>query len=482
MSTELMHLYKLLGVAPPQQVAKAGAQPMAAALAAPPPNRPLGPNDIPELRGMLKEKPDAVAAFFSIARGRPVTPKEAEGMVDELDFSLNAPTQRIALLEGKAARAAVPPPADFNFDLYPQADIPIDTAETKFETRADWFGYAVHGGINAVRYHSGTLDAGPMRSHAQAESKFIYLLDRRKEDEPLPIALFADFANGYYHSRYLARRIARNRYPYAAHLGDVYYAGEPDEVDRYLREPLQEVLDAQTEVFLIEGNHEMYSRGVPWLAYIDEVRTKYPNRQRQEGQYFRLKRNCPNGVSKGFQIIAADTAWYEHARYGRGELREWLRESLKLGRDEGRMNILLTSNEPYEYGKKGSTALWSDLRDLVIDNNGASLVDLWFWGNTHYCALFERTTEFPFVGTCIGHGGYPYSRYYEGEYSPAPCRWVEDDNRFGRDDTRPDRGNNGYCELVLNPDGTAELVYIDWMGRTRHKAKIRRNEAGVVLS
>jgi hypothetical protein len=205
---------------------------------------------------------------------------------------------------------------------------------------------------------------------------------------------------------------------------------------------------------------------------VDGKRMRDPTRQRQEGTYFTLTR-------PGFQIIGIDSEWFGSGRHRDRWLQLWLRNALERGRREDRINILLSSDEPYSYGKAGTTKLREDLR-LEIDEG---LVDLWFWGNTHYAALFERTAGNPFVGSCIGHAGFPYGRIKAGLRDPGPTRWVEDGTRFGGGpwpDPRPDRGNNGYCELVLKADGAVELEYIDWMGRTRHRARLAKRGDGVV--
>jgi hypothetical protein len=117
-----------------------------------------------------------------------------------------------------------------------------------------------------------------------------------------------------------------------------------------------------------------------------------------------------------------------------------------------------------------------DLAELVLDEQ-PSLVDLWFWGNTHYCALFDRAGATPnrralsFTGSCIGHGGYPYDIERLGKNMPAPLVFLETRGRFPEaTGLRPDRGNNGYCTLVLKGDGSLALRYVDWMGNLRCEA------------
>jgi hypothetical protein len=106
-----------------------------------------------------------------------------------------------------------------------------------------------------------------------------------------------------------------------------------------------------------------------------------------------------------------------------------------------------------------------DLRELIFANQ----IDMWFWGNTHYCALFDRSVQTPFIGSCIGHGGYPYSRLEPNPIQPAPLAWAEFGSRYGDTGVRSDRGNNGYCVFEFESDGSTVLRYIDWRGYERFK-------------
>ena len=176
--------------------------------------------------------------------------------------------------------------------------------------------------------------------------------------------------------------------------------------------PLSPLFGA-TELFLLNSNHEMYSGGKPYFRFLDDKRAAHSDRQKQEGSYFCLR-------SKRFQILGIDTAYHEDGRFRDPNLLEWLDEKLREGRSNGQTNILLSANHPYEYGKVEFSKLFrDDLGDLIGDR-----VDLWFWGNTHYCALFDRGPRIPFLGSCIGHGGFPYKRKKLGPRAPAPVRFL----------------------------------------------------------
>ena len=49
---------------------------------------------------------------------------------------------------------------------------------------------------------------------------------------------------------------------------------------------------------------------------------------------------------------------------------QWLGEKLAEGRRAGRVNVLLSSNEPYEYGSTKLGKLYGDLGDFGFGSDG----------------------------------------------------------------------------------------------------------------
>jgi hypothetical protein len=117
----------------------------------------------------------------------------------------------------------------------------------------------------------------------------------------------------------------------------------------------------------------------------------------------------------------------------------------------------------------------------------AGRVDLWFWGNVHYGALYEpwpfEDTGSPargLVGSCIGHGGYPFYTQKENDNKVVPegirCRWLETKSRFWPESRlRPEVGANGWCRMKLARAAdrwNVVLTYVDWVGRDRLRATL----------
>ncbi len=360
-------------------------------------------------------------------------------------------------------------PPEFGFEGYDPAAIPLDVESTKFETHGDLPGWFFLSGSAIVGGAFGKKARFERHSH---ERLFHYARPAPTATAPVRVALFSDFATGLAHSRYIAKHLTRDAATYdaAIHLGDVYYAGRQAEVDEYLVKPLAD-LTRQTTLLTLPGNHEMYSNGHAFFGAIHDRRRDYPSRQIQEGSYFSLS------YGKHLQLIGIDTDYFGHARYEDAELLTWLEMVLRWGREEGRTNVLLSGNEPFTYGETAAKKLYHDLSPML------PMVDLWFWGNDHYCALFDRTAGLP-ITSCIGHGGYPYhlSEYgldeamTRGAGGFAPSVWAEAEPRYPRyTGVRQELGNNGYVELEAYLDGRIRLIYKDWTARVRKEAILARD-------
>lgn len=300
--------------------------------------------------------------------------------------------------------------------------------------------------------------AEPFRRHGT--DSFVHRVEA-PGNRPTRIGLFADFGTGLGHARFIARQLMLDRFEAAIHLGDVYYTGTPVQYREHFEEPLDPVLASGTKLFVIPDNHDGYSGFHAYCDFLDR-------RLSQRGSYFAIE-------TPHVQIIGVDTIW--HSDRGRIEdagVRSWLDERLRAGRTKRLANVLLTGHEPYAYGSADVTPLHADVVSLAGDR-----VDLWLWGNTHYCALFDRTGTTPYYGSCIGHAGYPYARQRpDAPSNPAPVLFVETGSRYEGSDVRPDRGMNGFCALEIATDGGVVLQYTDWRGQQRCVARFARTASG----
>lgn len=429
---------------------------------------PLTPEQADELWKRFSENPTELVARVRVIWDRDMTEARLAQTIQEARAMLRAPAEATANVRTRRAglRRGTPLPADFTFPGIETHRDRIDLGDHRFQDKGDELGWILFSGPYLLL--SAGREPPDFRFDDQRTSHFTYELTGAGPTRSM--ALFSDFGTGLYHAWYIADLLKQAAYPHAIHLGDVYYSGRSSEFRERIEEPLSPVLE-KTALYTLHSNHEMYSLAKPYFEYLDN--RPYPNGQpRQEGSYFRL-------IWGDIQLVGIDTASFGDGRYREPRQRAWLESVLTEGRREKRVTILLSANEPYDYGKKEFKALLrEDLDDLITDQG---LVDLWFWGNVHYCALFAPTPRSPFFGSCIGHSGYPYSRKRRGDVEPAPLLYLEEGNRFLREDIRPDMGNNGFCVLEAE-DGALRVSYRDWMGNTRCRVSFAIREGRLDLS
>jgi hypothetical protein len=479
MEAKSMKLYKQLGYKGPSRTKSIGRKAKGVAFAEIPELPPISGDGLKSLKKDLLDpkKAPKILERARVAWDSTISIEELYDAIEEAEMAMASPDTYVSYMksrkkhDAKAKFISIPQlhakhllPKNFHFNLMTDS-IPIDPSITRFEPKADALGWVIFSGPYLVSSQLGAK--APFRWHNNKD-KFTYEMIGEDRGIPIKIALFSDFGTGVYHSLYVAKQITQGNYDYAFHLGDVYYSGRQSEFEDNFEKPLQSML-SKTPLFMLNANHEMLSKGRPYYDFIDKKASKHPKAQKQTGSYFCVR-------SKQFQIIGIDTDYYEQGRHKNKKLNNWLKETLQEGKDAGSINILLSANEPYEYGKNSLTELVTkDLRPLVKN----SLIDLWFWGNTHYCALFDKSNKTPFFGSCIGHGGFPYDVVHEGEDSPAKVMFLETEPRFPKwTGIRQRLGNNGFCSMELNPNGDILLKYIDWTGSLRCETMLSKTGTG----
>jgi hypothetical protein len=278
------------------------------------------------------------------------------------------------------------------------------------------------------------------------------------------VAMMADFGCGLYHARAIAKQLEAKQYPYVFHLGDVYYGGSQAEFDANYTSVLDGTMK-HSLLFSLPENHELYGGGIAYHKFLRDNRAA--GRTVQAGSYFcvRFARH---------QIIGIDVNWNGRQRFVHDGSRAWLEDVIEQG--DGLTTILVTGSAPYIYGQNATTRLYDDLEHWHAKGRFA----MWLWGDDHYCAVFERDEiKANFCGSCVGHGGFPGTRQELGRDSFVPPVWVETEPRFPRRyGLRDDVGNNGWVELALLPSGGIALLYVDWLGCHRSRARYERDASG----
>lgn len=424
---------------------------------------PILPSATPQLvdglREQLRQDPDSVIEAAPAVLGPEPTTEGLEWLFSNAKVALERSTDTLmALSANRGETPGFELPPEFQFPGYDSSEISIDPNRRKFEEVADAPAWAITA-VCAVAFRLANPKP-PFPRHS-GPNGFTYPL--RTSNGRATIALFSDWGTGYYHARYIAKHIGRLGAGQAVHLGDVYYTGTHKEFREHFEDILERYVVKQMPFFAMNANHEMDSNGVAYFEYLQRKRELGGKdgraEQPQEGSYFCLQNDA-------YQVIGIDTAYWKNGRVQDAGLRDWLEERLLAGRNAGKVNILLSQNEPYE---NKETELLQDLRYVLERPGEGSLVDLWFWGDQHYCALYPPTARTPFIGSCIGHSGYPYytrTKSWFSRHAVKPA-WAETEPRFPRAmNRRQDVGNNGFVLLEAEPS-MLRLRYIDWRAQER---------------
>ncbi|MFN0245937.1 MAG: metallophosphoesterase family protein [Kofleriaceae bacterium] len=422
-------------------------------------------NELPLYRDYYKqpdltfEQADGILGQFEKAVADPDAyhdEAEQEGILDKVKSGASCAIKipRWFIMKPKMDDAEMAAVAKLTADFKLGPDVKVDVAVHKFELcDPGWWRWMKAHFVGMKKWPEGLA---PFLQHGGANGTFVYADTRATKK----IALMSDFGVGQYHSRAIAAQLAHQKYGHVFHLGDVYYGGTQKEFDANYTRVLEPVMQ-HSLLWSLPENHELYTGGHAFQKFLTDHRGSGPGKVHQDGSYFAVR-------FANHQVVGIDANWNARQRYLKAELRDWLDDVLDVGEKNKLTTILLTGSGPWEYTSAKSSTLFEDLKRWTNEKR----IAMWFWGNDHYCALFERDeSKGSFVGSCIGHAGYPGGPMKTGEPSFVVPQFVETEKRFPPAyKLRDDLGNNGWCELAMLPDGGVELLYVDWLGCKRHQA------------
>ncbi|OAI54748.1 hypothetical protein AYO44_14265 [Planctomycetaceae bacterium SCGC AG-212-F19] len=212
--------------------------------------------------------------------------------------------------------------------------------------------------------------------------------------ETVRIGLVGDFGTGLYGAPVIASTIASDpgRFDLLVHLGDVYYTGEPEEVQTRLLDIWPRRPEAINRA--LNGNHDMYSGG---YGYFDLLLPRFT----QKSSYFSMQNHC-------WTLIFLDTA-YKDNDIGRKQMK-WINKAVEKAGDR---KIVLFSHHPlFSNFKKPGKRLASALAELLESKR----ITAWYWGHEHHCIVYDRHPEFGLFARCLGNGGMPAKRKDIADY------------------------------------------------------------------
>ena len=230
-------------------------------------------------------------------------------------------------------------------------------------------------------------------------------------------------------ARYMGEEIADalsgGREAHVIHLGDVYYSGLPEEVQRHVLD-LWPVTPAQARggvtSWSLNGNHDMYSGG---YGYYDTLLAdpRFAGQHSADGvstSFFRL-------TAPGWEFVGLDTSWdTDVLTKGAAAVLEDPQAAYvaQVAGASDRKLVLLSHHQlatVYDHDDIGPV-LTAKLGQ-VLDSGR---VTAWWWGHEHRCVGLQATQGVRFP-RCIGHGGVPVVQTHTAaDHPPAPWAWQPD--------------------------------------------------------
>jgi hypothetical protein len=255
----------------------------------------------------------------------------------------------------------------------------------------------------------------------------IYELVDDHGSEKVRIALAGDWGTGTEEAERVAEQMKRFNPHFTIHIGDVYYVGDPPEINENCLgiknpsnnyEPVLWPIGSRGS-FAMNGNHEMYANGGGYFdVLLPELGLSAEGKMTgQQTSFFCLQ-------NSRWRIIAIDTGYNSiglpilgqipilNQIPGIGgdcklppELLDWLK-TMVLKPDDSRGVILLSHHQYYsgfeDRFRKPAQQLWEA---------GIKRPVLWFWGHEHRLAGYDLfgSDQLQAFGHCVGHGGMPLS-------------------------------------------------------------------------
>lgn len=199
------------------------------------------------------------------------------------------------------------------------------------------------------------------------------------------------------------------------HVGDIYYAGTPEECQSNFLGPINEARAkyGPIPVYTLAGNHDYYSGGAGYYGMIGQLNENIPDATIQANSFFCLR-------NENWQLQGMDTGYNDHDLLKVAEDVTWLQKAEvawhtgQIAAAGGRRVILFSHHQLFSAFQtigSGYTNPYLSSNLQVWRAAGRSNIVAWLWGHEHLLEVYadpgQGGATLPVVGRCIGHGAFP---------------------------------------------------------------------------
>ena len=193
----------------------------------------------------------------------------------------------------------------------------------------------------------------PYRHYESLDDFVLPLTARDGDTGRVKIAFVSDWGTGTPLAKNVMRCIAEQQPDILIHLGDVYYSGTKSEMRKHFLDIVRHYLPADTRVFNLAGNHDLYAGGAGYYWLLDELG--------QPASYFCLRNEhwqvlgvgAPPQIGKPTDAIAAipsveakEVQWHQHKLSGADGRKSVMLSHYQLFTASGNICLLYTSPSP----------------------------------------------------------------------------------------------------------------------------------------
>lgn len=240
------------------------------------------------------------------------------------------------------------------------------------------------------------------------------------DDGEVRVAIASDWGAGTREADYVARLMVKDFDPhYTLHLGDIYTVSTVDQVKsntmgiapagvrRGVKLPY-----GSLGTFALNGNHEMYARGIGYFEYLLPTLGARDNRT---GLNLGQKASFTALLNHYWRLVCLDTGYNSYSVLLHNDdntqpppVIAWLKDVVRLDDPADTRPIIFFSHHQYfSAWEKGYLATPKQLAALVPPGRKT----LWIWGHEHRLSFYDITNSggvaLDCYARCVGVGGFP---------------------------------------------------------------------------